>query len=180
MLAVPTFETIPKTLSEQETLPQRFPRRSLWQMSSDVWQSRAHCPQCNWTKTTVNKILNERGGGREGACAELGEEGAKYFFCRGRNSRQEIVCKTAVSLKAIASEDAIFRKGKTAERQSFFCAEYSWDIRDADVGISRIKTLCKWPFSVVLDTEWPGCPGIWVGNLGTTHGEICVTFVQVC
>ena len=26
------------------------------------------------------------------------------------------------------------------------------------------KTLCKWPFSVVFDREWPGCPGIWVGT----------------
>ena len=32
--------------------------------------------------------------------------------------------------------------------------------------ISRTKTLCKWPFSVVLDTEWPGCPGISVGTSG--------------
>ena len=31
-------------------------------------------------------------------------------------------------------------------------------------GTSRTKTLCKNPFSVVLDTEWPGCPGIWVGT----------------
>ena len=31
-------------------------------------------------------------------------------------------------------------------------------------GYPRQKTLCKWPFSVVLDTEWPGCPGIWVGT----------------
>ena len=22
----------------------------------------------------------------------------------------------------------------------------------------------KWPFSVVVDREWPGCPGIWVGT----------------
>ena len=42
-----------------------------------------------------------------------------------------------------------------------FWAGYSWDIRDPDVGISRTKTLCKWPFSVVLDRKWPGCPGIW-------------------
>ena len=39
-----------------------------------------------------------------------------------------------------------------------------WDIRDPDVAISRTKTLCKWPFSVVLDKEWPGYPGIWVGT----------------
>ena len=38
------------------------------------------------------------------------------------------------------------------------------DIRDPDVGISRTKTLCKWPFSVVLDREWPACPGVWVGT----------------
>ena len=28
------------------------------------------------------------------------------------------------------------------------------------------KTLCKWPFSVVWDREWSGCPGIWVGTSG--------------
>ena len=28
------------------------------------------------------------------------------------------------------------------------------------------QNLCKWPFSVVLDREWPGCPGIWVGRPG--------------
>ena len=39
-----------------------------------------------------------------------------------------------------------------------------WDIRDPDVGISQTKTLCKWPFSVVFDREWPECPGIWVGT----------------
>ena len=38
------------------------------------------------------------------------------------------------------------------------------DIRDPDVGISQKKTLCKWPFYVVLNREWPGCPGIWVGT----------------
>ena len=53
------------------------------------------------------------------------------------------------------------RKKKTAETYSFW-AGYSWDIRDPDVGISRTKTLCKWPLSVVLDREWPGWPGIWV------------------
>ena len=26
------------------------------------------------------------------------------------------------------------------------------------------KNLLQWPFSVVLDREWPGCPGIWVGT----------------
>ena len=26
----------------------------------------------------------------------------------------------------------------------------AWDIRDPDVGISRTKALCKWPFSVVF------------------------------
>ena len=25
---------------------------------------------------------------------------------------------------------------------------------DPDVGMSQTKTLCKWPFSVVLDREW--------------------------
>ena len=30
-------------------------------------------------------------------------------------------------------------------------------------GISRTQTSGGWPLSVVLDTEWPGCPGIWVG-----------------
>ena len=54
-----------------------------------------------------------------------------------------------------------------------FWAGYSWDIRDPDVGISRTKTLCKWPFSVVLDREWPGCPGIWVGT-----SRIWKNFVQ--
>ena len=33
-------------------------------------------------------------------------------------------------------------------------------IRDPDIGISRTRTLCKWPFSVVVDREWPGCRGI--------------------
>ena len=33
-----------------------------------------------------------------------------------------------------------------------------WDIPD--------KTLCKWPFSVVLDREWPGCPGFRSGRPG--------------
>ena len=28
------------------------------------------------------------------------------------------------------------------------------------------KTLCKLPFSVVLEREWLGCPRIWVGDLG--------------
>ena len=52
---------------------------------------------------------------------------------------------------------------KQQPKQKMFWAGYSWDIRDPDVGISRTRTLCKWPFSVVLDREWPGCPGIWVG-----------------
>ena len=43
-------------------------------------------------------------------------------------------------------------------------AGYSWDIRDPDVGISRAKNLCKWPFLIVLAREWPGSPGIWVGT----------------
>ena len=38
------------------------------------------------------------------------------------------------------------------------------DIPDPGPGISRTKTLRKVPVSVVLDTEWPGCPAIWVGT----------------
>ena len=53
---------------------------------------------------------------------------------------------------------------KKQPKHKSFWAGYSWHIRDPDVGISRTKTLCKWPFSVVLDREWPGCPGIWVGT----------------
>ena len=53
------------------------------------------------------------------------------------------------------------RKEKQPKDQVFW-AGYSWDIRDPDIGISRTKALCKWPFSVVLFR--PGCPGIWVGT----------------
>ena len=38
-------------------------------------------------------------------------------------------------------------------KHKVFGAGYSWDIRDPDVGISRTKTLCKWPFSVVLERD---------------------------
>ena len=40
-------------------------------------------------------------------------------------------------------------------------------LRDPDVGISRTRTLCacKWPFSVVLDSEWPPLAGM-SRNLG--------------
>ena len=38
------------------------------------------------------------------------------------------------------------------------------DIPDPGPGMSRAKTLCKEPSSVVLDREWPGCPAIWVGT----------------
>ena len=31
-------------------------------------------------------------------------------------------------------------------------------------GYPGTETLCKWPFAVVLDREWPGCPGICVGT----------------
>ena len=58
--------------------------------------------------------------------------------------------------------DGTIRKKKNLNIE--FLGGSSWDIRDPDVGISRTKTLCKWPFSVVLDREWPGCPGIWVGT----------------
>ena len=50
---------------------------------------------------------------------------------------------------------------------------YSWDIRDPDIGISRTKTLCKWPCSVVLDRERPGCSGM---RLGTSR--ISKNFMQ--
>ena len=49
------------------------------------------------------------------------------------------------------------------------------DIPDSGPGMSRTKTLCKAPFGVVLGTEWPGCPGIWVGtsrDLGAQLGHI--------
>ena len=36
--------------------------------------------------------------------------------------------------------------------------------QDPDIGISRRKTLCKWPFSFAFDREWLGYPGIWVGT----------------
>ena len=35
---------------------------------------------------------------------------------------------------------------------------------DPSPGMSHTKTLCKVPFSVVLDRDWPGCPAIWVGT----------------
>ena len=56
-------------------------------------------------------------------------------------------------------------KGRNQETKNSlkikFWAGYSWDIRDPDVGISRTTTLCRWPMSVVLDREWPGCLGNW-------------------
>ena len=36
------------------------------------------------------------------------------------------------------------------------------DVPEPGPGMSRTKTLCKAPFSVILDGEWPGCPAIWV------------------
>ena len=39
-----------------------------------------------------------------------------------------------------------------------------WDIPDPGTGMSRTKTSCKTPFSVVLDTERPGRPAIRVGK----------------
>ena len=53
---------------------------------------------------------------------------------------------------------------KKQPKNKSFWAGYSWDIRDPEVGISRSKTLCKWPFSLVLHREWPGRPCIWVGT----------------
>ena len=38
------------------------------------------------------------------------------------------------------------------------------DIPDPGPGMSRTKTLCKVPFAVVFDREWPGCPAIWAGT----------------
>ena len=49
------------------------------------------------------------------------------------------------------------------------------DIPDPGPGMSRTKTLCKAPFSVVFDREWPGCPAIWVGtsqDLGAHLGHL--------
>ena len=37
-------------------------------------------------------------------------------------------------------------------------------IPDPDPGLSRTKTLCKAPLSVVVDREWLECPAIWVGT----------------
>ena len=54
--------------------------------------------------------------------------------------------------------------GKEKQTKNKVFGWVAWDIRDPDVRISRTKTLCKWPFSVVLDREWPGSPGIWVGT----------------
>ena len=34
------------------------------------------------------------------------------------------------------------------------------DIPDPSPGMSRTKALCKAPFPVVLDREWPGCPAL--------------------
>ena len=65
-------------------------------------------------------------------------------------------------------------KKKKKPKHSSFWAGYSWDIRHPDVGISRTKTLSNWPFSVVLDTEWPGCPGIWVGTSRIWKNFICI------
>ena len=46
--------------------------------------------------------------------------------------------------------------------------------------MSRTKALCKAPFSVVLDREWPGYPGIWVGTcaIWMLTGGIWKNFVQ--
>ena len=60
---------------------------------------------------------------------------------------------------------ANIRKEKKQPKEKFFGQGIpgSWDVRDPHVGIARANALCKWPSSVVLDREWPGCPGIWVG-----------------
>ena len=53
------------------------------------------------------------------------------------------------------------------------------DIPDSGAGMSRTKTLCKAPSSVILDQEWlerpaigSGRPGIWVLTSQLTMGEI--------
>ena len=49
------------------------------------------------------------------------------------------------------------------------------DIADPGPGTSWTKTLCKAPFPVVLDREWPGCHAIRVGTsleLGAHLGQL--------
>ena len=96
-------------------------------------------------------LQDERGRGAWSVCSELGnwKGGVKYFFSGPEMSTKRLSLNSCIGITA-----ACYRTE----------AGYSWDIRDPDVGISRTKTLCKWPFSVVLDREWPGCPGIWVGT----------------
>ena len=72
--------------------------------------------------------------------------------------------------RACESKDQILKKIRTlySDRENSlnikFWAGHSWGIRDPDVGIAQTKTLCNWPFSVLLDREWPGCPAILVGT----------------
>ena len=65
--------------------------------------------------------------------------------------------------RGVAPSSTTGQEGKNSLNISFW-AGYAWDIRDPDVRISWTTALCKWPCSVVLDREWPGCPGIWVGK----------------
>ena len=46
-----------------------------------------------------------------------------------------------------------------------------------DAGISQTQTLCKWPFSVLLDRERQGCPRIWVGTsqIWNIGGPLCLS-----
>ena len=85
-----------------------------------------------------------------------GPIGEGMLYTTGAVAENVVVKISKTSVPALyKNQSPTIRYEKTAEHKVFG--------RDIP-GISRTKTLCKWPFSVVLDREWPGCPGIWVGT----------------
>ena len=74
-----------------------------------------------------------------------------YLWC-SRQGKHSSVSKNSLKIRFLG-RIALGHQGPTRR-----------DIPDPGPGTSQAKTVCKVPFSVVLDREWPGCLTIWVGT----------------
>ena len=80
-------------------------------------------------------------------------------------------CSTLISVPGCLVLMGLISGRKNRPKDAVFGQEFlghqgttRWDIPDPGPGLSGIPTLCKAPYSAILDRKWPGCPAIWVGT----------------
>ena len=129
-----------------------------------IWSQRVTISESVAVELVVPAVLTDMSMAR---C-----NGGQHPFLRARWRQCSQCFRRCLLQKKRRRQKGVFRSASMGEHDTFFQSTESGQKKqpkDKVLGLdipptSGTHTLCKAPFSVVLGTEWPGCPSIWVGT----------------